>query len=215
MNVLTNAPIDWSNPKALNQIIKHIQMPLEKIMELNEGNLRNDKLSYEVIFSSSRQIKYVIEHILEEIQSKSISLTYKKEPEIFLIYESNQNVQKMCTGEIMPQKIIDADRQWLLNLEEEIFNSITRNDLNIYGLSLKLAVSERQLYRKTDELIHLTPNKYVRIIRLHKAKQMIENFVERSISQIAYAVGFNDTHYFSKQFSYQYNISPRELVLSL
>lgn len=207
--------IDWSNPKALNQIVQNIQLPLEKIIELDQGNLMNNRLSYEVIFSSSRQIKKIIEHILEEIRSKSISFTYKEEPEIFLIYDQNKNVQKMCSAEILPQKIVDADRQWLLNLEEEIFNSISRNDLNIYGLSLKLAVSERQLYRKTDELLHLTPNKYVRILRLHKAKQMIENFVERSISQIAYAVGFNDTHYFSKQFCHQYNISPKELILSL
>ena len=215
MNASNNTTIDWSNPNVLYQIMNDIKNPIEKIMETSKRNMEKGGFQDEVIFSSSKQIKDVIEQILEEIQLKSVNLTVKQTPEIFFIYESNKNVQKMCTNELVPEKITKTDQDWLLNLEKEIYSSITQNDINIYDLSYKMAVSERQLYRKITNLIYLTPNKYIRVLRLHKAKQIIENYIQHSISQIAYAVGYNDVHYFSKLFLEQYEITPRELIATL
>lgn len=215
MSSSKNTTIDWSNPNVLYQIMNDIKTPLDKIMETSKRNMENGGFQNEVIFSSSKQIKDVIEQILVEIQSKSVNLTVKQTPEIFFIYESNKNVQKMCTNELVPEKITKTDQDWLLNLEKEIYSSITQNDINIYDLSYKMAVSERQLYRKITSLIYLTPNKYIRVLRLHKAKQIIENYIQHSISQIAYAVGYNDVHYFSKLFLEQYEITPRELIATL
>ena len=215
MNASNNTTIDWSNPNVLYQIMNDIKNPIEKIMENSKRNMEKGGFQDEVIFSSSKQIKDVIEQILVEIQSKSVNLTVKQTPEIFFIYESNKNVQKMCTNELVPEKITKTDQDWLLNLEKEIYSSITQNDINIYDLSYKMAVSERQLYRKITNLIYLTPNKYIRVLRLHKAKQIIENYIQHSISQIAYAVGYNDVHYFSKLFLEQYEITPRELIATL
>lgn len=215
MNASNSTTIDWSNPNVLYQIMNDIKNPIEKILETSKRNMEKGGFQDEVIFSSSKQIKDVIEQILEEIQSKSVNLTVKQTPEIFFIYESNKNVQKMCTNELVPEKITKTDQDWLLNLEKEIYSSITQNDINIYDLSYKMAVSERQLYRKITNLIYLTPNKYIRVLRLHKAKQIIENYIQHSISQIAYAVGYNDVHYFSKLFLEQYEITPRELIATL
>lgn len=215
MSSSKNTTIDWSNPNVLYQIMNDIKNPIEKIMETSKRNMEKGGFQDEVIFSSSKQIKDVIEQILEEIQSKSVNLTVKQTPEIFFIYESNKNVQKMCTNELVPEKITKTDQDWLLNLEKEIYSSFTQNDINIYDLSYKMAVSERQLYRKITNLIYLTPNKYIRVLRLHKAKQIIENYIQHSISQIAYAVGYNDVHYFSKLFLEQYEITPRELIATL
>lgn len=215
MNTARTTTIDWSNPNVLHQIMCDIKNPLDKIIETSQRNMNEGDFQNEVIFKSSKQINDVIEHILEEIKSKSVNLTVKQTPEIFEIYESNKNVQEMCANVLVPEKITKPDQNWLLNLEKEIYSSIIQNDINIYDLSYKMAVSERQLYRKTTGLIHLTPNKYIKVLRLHKAKQIIENYIQHSISQIAYAVGYNDVHYFSKLFQEQYDITPKELVASL
>ncbi len=121
----------------------------------------------------------------------------------------------MCAKEINPSKITKPDQNWLVNLEKEIYRSINQNDINIYDLAYKMAVSERQLHRKINSLLYLSPNKYIRILRLHKAKELIDNYIQNSISQVAYAVGYNDVHYFSKIFVAQYNMSPKELIHSL
>jgi AraC-like DNA-binding protein len=152
---------------------------------------------------------------MQKARSKSLNVTFQGRPEIFEIYEANENVREMCSDRIIPQKITKQDQDWLLNLEKEIYGSINQDYLNLYELSYKMAVSERQLHRKIVNLVCLTPNKYIRILRLHKAKQMIDNYIQRSISQIAYAVGYNDVHYFSTLFLCQYNVSPKDLLKSL
>lgn len=215
MNVQTNSLIDWSNPDVLLQIVQNIKNPLERILETSQRNKDLGGLQYEVIFSNSKQISDIMENFLNEIKAKSVTLTIQENPDIFDIYTENKNVQGMCSKELSTNKINKVDLHWLMNLEKEIYQSITKNDINICDLSYKMAVSERQLHRKIDQLLHLTPNKYIRILRLHKAKNMIDNYIQNSISQLAYAVGYNDVHYFSKLFACQYSISPKELINSL
>jgi AraC-like DNA-binding protein len=216
MNPTKNISIDWSSPDILEQIVRNIKNPLENIITAsqNSSSESKDKVD-EIIFSSSKEISDIVEEIMLKARSKSLNLTFQGRPAIFEIYESNENVREMCTDEIIPQKITKQDQDWLMNLEKEIYGSITEDYLNLYELSFKMAVSERQLHRKIVNLVYLTPNKYIRILRLHKAKQMIDNYIQRSISQIAYAVGYNDVHYFSTLFSCQYKVSPKDLLNSL
>ena len=215
MSTVVSPSIDWAQPNVLDQIMENIKNPLSKIIETSQNNVSIEGNQYEVIFSNSKQIHDVIEHILKEIKTKSVSLKVQQNPEIFEIYKSNEKVQKMCAGEITPQKITKPDQEWLMSLEKEIYGSITQNDINIYDLSYKMAVSERQLYRKITSLTHLTPNKYIRILRMHRAKEMIENYIQHSISQLAYSVGYNDVHYFSRLFCEQYDVTPKDLISSL
>jgi AraC-like DNA-binding protein len=212
---MKNTTIDWSSPDILTQIVQNIKNPLDTIITANKPNTVDNNVQQQIIFSSSKQINDLIEEILKEIKSKSVSLTIQGRPEIFDIYESNKNIQELCLNKINPQKVTKLDQDWLMNLEKEIYSSISQNDMNLYELSYKMAVSERQLHRKIANLVYLTPNKYIRILRLHKAKQLIDNYIQNSISQVAYNVGYNDVHYFSKLFSNQYDISPKELINSL
>ncbi|WP_417941116.1 helix-turn-helix domain-containing protein [Flavobacterium sp. RS13.1] len=213
--ITKSTTIDWSSPDILNQIVQNIKNPLDIIITASKPDIVDNKVKNEIIFSSSKQINDLIEEILKEIKSKSVSLTIQGRPDIFDIYESNKNVQSLCMDKINPQKVTKLDQDWLINLEKEIYSSINQNDMNLYELSYKMAVSERQLHRKIANLVHLTPNKYIRILRLHKAKHLIDNYIQNSISQVAYSVGYNDVHYFSKLFSSQYDISPKELINSL
>ena len=216
MNTTKNIAINWSSPDILEQIVQNIKNPLENIITANQNSTTDNKDSVdEIIFNSSKEISDIEEEIMRKARSKSLNLTFQGRPEIFEIYESNENVREMCSDEINPQKITKMDYDWLMNLEKEIYGSISQNYLNLYDLSYKMAVSERQLHRKISDLVCLTPNKYIRILRLHKAKQMIDNYIQRSISQISYAVGYNDVHYFSTLFMYQYNVSPKELLKTL
>lgn len=216
MNPIKNTKIDWTSADVLEQIVQNIKNPLENIITANQNIALDsrDKVD-EIILLSSKEISDIVEEIMLKARSKSLNLTFQGRPAIFEIYEANESVREMCTDEIKPQKITKQDQDWLMNLEKEINGSISEDYLNLYELSYKMAVSERQLHRKIVNLVYLTPNKYIRILRLHRAKQMIDNYIQRSISQISYAVGYNDVHYFSTLFLCQYKVSPKELLNSL
>lgn len=216
MNLAKSTAINWSSPDILEQIVQNIKHPLANIITASQNSSTNNKREVdEIIFTCSKDISDIVEEIMAKARSKSLNLTFQSQPEIFEIYETNENVREMCAGGISPEKITKIDQEWLINLENEIHGSISQNDLNLYELSYKMAISERQLHRKLSTLVCLTPNKYIRILRLHKAKKAIDNYLDRSISQIAYSVGYCDVHYFSKLFIGQYDISPKQLIESL
>jgi AraC-like DNA-binding protein len=213
MDNTKNIAINWSSADVLEEIIQNIKKPLENIIAVSKhDNLSNRGERDEIVFSSSKEIGDIVEEMLIKAREKSLKLTFQERPDIFNIYESNTNVRKMCSGEINPQKITKQDQHWLMNLEKEVYGSITQEYLDLYELSYRMAISERQLHRKIVGLVYLTPNKYIRVLRLHKAKQLIDNYIDRSISQIAYTVGYNDVHYFSKLFTDQYSVSPKDLL---
>jgi AraC-like DNA-binding protein len=214
MNTLSNkVNFDWNSPVFFEQLARTIKSPLENIIDVGKNSsVYNKEKLEEIIISSSREINDVIEAIVERIQSSSLQLTCHDRPDIFAIYESNEAVRQLCFDVVNPQRITRQDQQWLVSLEKEVYANLDKSCLDLCELSYKMAVSERQLHRKTLELVYLTPNKYVRILRLHKAKQLIDSYVQKSISQIAYAVGYTDVHYFSKLFAQQYAVSPKELL---
>jgi len=201
---------DWNPSDKLLQIVKKIEVPLASIIEANSKEKL--PLKHDVIFSNSREIQMIVDEILKAAKGKA---TLEKDPIIFNIYDVNERVQSMCKEKINPKKICKQDILWLVKMEEEVYKKIDQRNLNLYDLSYSLSVSERQLHRKTKNLLHLTPNKYIRVLKLHKAKQIIDNYLYDSISQISYAVGYYDTHYFSKLFNQQYGLTPKELLLNI
>lgn len=214
MNVDTKE-LDWGSSDVLIHLVKKIKEPLTSIIEANEKySTLNATKSFnnntsEVIFSSSQEITNLIEEIVKQVREKKAK---EEVPVIYDLYRSNQRVKSMCEKNIDQNKISKQDALWLKQIENEIHGNISHKDLNLNELSYRMSVSERQLNRKIKNLLNLTPNKYIRILKLNKAKQFIDDYIYDTISQISYAVGYSDTHYFSKLFEQQYEISPKELL---
>jgi AraC-like DNA-binding protein len=213
--------INWNSSDILAEIAHNIQNPLASIIEVNnsfttriDNNTNPSSHSYEdvaaITLVNSRKIASLIEEVLEIAKLSSVNISNKGEPVIFDIYDSTPNVRAMCQEEIVPARISIADKEWLKNLEDIVFKEIAHSRINLFQLSYQVAVSERQLHRNIRNLLFLTPNNYIRILKLHKAKCLLEKLVYRSISEVAYAVGFLDIYYFTKAYYKQYGIMPKE-----
>ncbi|WP_162276924.1 hybrid sensor histidine kinase/response regulator transcription factor [Mucilaginibacter pedocola] len=97
-----------------------------------------------------------------------------------------------------------ADLVWLAGLEETVRQFIGTTDLNLAMLSYEMAISERQLFRRIKSITGLTPNKYIRTIRLQIAREAIDSGKYRTMAEIAYLAGFETPAYFSKLFKEHY-----------
>ena len=131
---------------------------------------------------------------------------------IFDIYKNNPRVQAICSNGVDPKKISKTDKVWLLDLENVVLNEPNLDQLSLFGLAFEVSVSERQLHRNIKKFLNITPNKYIRILKLHRAKKLLEDYAYRTISEVAYAVGFHDAHYFSNLFYKQYGAMPKDLL---
>lgn len=85
------------------------------------------------------------------------------------------------------------------------------NDESFGGpeLASALHLSKAQTYRKLKALTGLSTALFIRNLRLEKARQLLRNR-SLSVSEIAYAVGYRTSAYFSQVFRDSYGESPTE-----
>ncbi|MEO6150481.1 MAG: response regulator [Mucilaginibacter sp.] len=115
------------------------------------------------------------------------------------------------TGEeITP--VSPADLVWLSQLEEVVRQHTGKTNFNLTVLSLTVAISERQLHRRIKNITGLTPNKYIRVIKLQISREAIASGKYRTIAEVAYAAGFETPAYFSKLFKDHYGIDVNTLL---
>ena len=213
--------IDWNSSDVLMQIVRNIQDPLTSIIDANNQltqethDIKSQKNANNIILSNSQNIAKLIKEVLKVAKANSINLSSKTEPVIFKIYNTNQQVKSICGENIDQDKVFASDKNWLLIFEKEVFKRIKDCQLNLFDLSYYMAVSERQLHRKIKSLLCITPNKYIRILKLYQAKKILDNYMYNTVSEVSYAVGYNDTHYFSKLFFQQYGMSPKEILYNM
>ena len=69
--------------------------------------------------------------------------------------------------------------------------------------------SKSTLHRKLKSLTGLSQGEFIRNVRLKHAVQMLNNNVG-NISEIAFAVGFNDPKYFGRCFKIEFVMTPKE-----
>jgi CheY-like chemotaxis protein len=75
-----------------------------------------------------------------------------------------------------------------------------------------MSTSKSTLYKKLKSLTGLNTTAFIRNIRLKTACKMMEEKQNIRISDLAYAVGFNDPKYFSLCFKKEFNLLPSEYM---
>ena len=88
-----------------------------------------------------------------------------------------------------------------------IIEKISDSDFDIAAMSSAMNMERSTLFRKVRQTFDCTPNQYLKSQRLKMALQMLRKN-SGSISEIAYAVGFQSLNYFSRSFRDQYQVSP-------
>ncbi|MDF1698614.1 MAG: ATP-binding protein [Saprospiraceae bacterium] len=108
--------------------------------------------------------------------------------------------------------ISEQDSQWLESFETYVQEILSNEMINIPELARQFAMSESTLLRQLKFLTGMTPAKYVQEMRLDKARQLLEQHVYKSVSQIAKAVGYKDPRSFSRSFKKRFGKSPSEYL---
>lgn len=73
----------------------------------------------------------------------------------------------------------------------------------------EIGMSHSQLHRKITALTGLSPNKFIRYIRLEKAKALLLN-PDLTINMVAYSTGFNGQNYFGRMFKSEFGLTPMQ-----
>ncbi|MEP0262630.1 response regulator [Dokdonia sp.] len=129
------------------------------------------------------------------------------------LLETRKKLQERFSQEVVlipkDMAINSADERFLDNLKEIVDTQIIESDFTTESFSKALGMSRMQLHRKLKALTGLSATEFIRSQRLKLAAQLLKKS-DINVSQVGYAVGFNNHSYFTKCFKEHYGVSPSD-----
>ena len=116
------------------------------------------------------------------------------------------------TWEVLPLVgINEKEREWANRVIRTIEGNLMDETFNVEAMAELLNMSRSTLLRKTKQVFGRSPVDLVRVLRLKKAADLMNEGGYR-VSDIGYMVGFSSASYFSKSFQKQFGMSPKEFA---
>ena len=99
------------------------------------------------------------------------------------------------------------EAEFLRRVNEAIATNLHDERFDTGALCKALHLSRTQLFRRLKPLIRQAPAKYLRLIRLEKAKRLLET-TDHTIAEVSFETGFISQSHFTKIFTQHYGVCP-------
>lgn len=125
---------------------------------------------------------------------------------------ANRNFREQIATDVHSFDYSTLDENFLQKSVECITAHIGDADYSQTMFAEEMGVTKSTLFRKLKSLTGLSYSSFVRNIRLKTACRIMEEKRGIRISELAYAVGFNDSKYFSLCFKKEFGMLPTEYI---
>lgn len=187
--------LDLSQKLKHSELTNHIPIILLTAKASDEDKIEGLELGVEAYMAKPFNVKELEIRIKKLIENRiKLREKFKKE---FLLEPSKPDVVSM-------------DDEFIKKVHDKIEQKMADPDFNVETLLKDFAFGQRQFTRKVIALTGQTPVLFIRIMRLKKAKQLIQQ-KGGTVSQVAFDVGFSNLSYFSKCFRQQFGKLPSEI----
>ena len=179
-----------------DELISHIPVILLTALSENEDKVRGFDLGadgYLVKPFDPSLLKSRISNIIQTRLELKAKFSDEAESEVGLLVHS------------------PIDKDFMDKVTNLIEKNISNPDLTSRFLCDELGVSSSKLYRKIKELTDLSPNEFVRTVRLKKSAKLLKT-KKYNVSEVTHLVGFNDPLYFSRRFKQQFGYPPSKVL---
>ena len=99
---------------------------------------------------------------------------------------------------------------FIVRFKDVVEARLANSDLSVDDLAASMNLSRVQLYRKVKAISGSSPNELLRTARLNRGYQLLVK-TDKTVSEVAYEVGFTAPSYFTKCFKDEFGISPSDL----
>lgn len=211
--------IEVLKKEIINLVVSDIMMPIMDGLELCLKMKENQEYSHipVILLTAKTNIQSRIEGLesgADAYIEKPFSLEYLyAQIENLLnnrkkLHEAFANSPLIHAGSIALNK---ADEQFLNKLNDVITKNISNLDFNVDRLAEELCMSRSSLLRKIKGVSEISPNDFIRLIRLKKAAEILNEGLYK-VNEVCFLVGFSSASYFSKAFLKQFGVLPKDFV---
>lgn len=200
-------------------IISDIMMPEMDGLELChrlKSNLAYSHLPL-VLLSAKTDIPTKIEGLnqgADVYMEKPFSIEQLK-AQISSIIENRENMRKNFIEsplQYFKQNVENNESaDFVKKLNTIILENMSDDNFSIDGLSYQFAISRSNLHKKIKNITGMTPNDYIKLIRLNESARLLSTG-KYKINEVCFMVGFNTPSYFSKCFFEQFKKLPKDFI---
>ena len=130
--------------------------------------------------------------------------------------EPSESPQKSEIPEELESTVIPEESDptavslFITRFKDVVEARLTDSDISVEDLAADMNLSRVQLYRKVKAVTGSSPVELLRTARLNRAYQLLLTS-DKSVSEVAYAVGFTAPSYFTKCFKEEYGMVPGDV----
>ena len=146
---------------------------------------------------NSEELMLRVRKLLE--QREMLRIKYSKE-----IAEADR-----IEAEEQSHSINGNDREFIEKVDDFIHENIINSELDANALAETMHMSPTTLNRRIKSITGTNTTIYIRLKRLGRAKQLLQN-TQMSMGEIQAVCGFESPSYFSRAFKAEYGISPSD-----
>lgn len=116
---------------------------------------------------------------------------------------------------LKPMEVVltSADEKFIKKLQTVIDQDLKNPDFSAEAFAATVGMSRMQLHRKLKSLMGLSASEFIRKERLKRSADLLKR-ENLNVSEVAYAVGFNDADYFTKCFKEEFGMTPSQYGLA-
>ena len=123
---------------------------------------------------------------------------------------AHNNYTEKISEQLLPHLPIEIiENEFVKKVRVAVETHMEDERFSVEQLCKYIFMSHSQLHRKLDALIGFSPNKFIRLIRLNKAKELLQ-INEKSIAAVSLDCGYNDPGYFTRVFKQEFGVTPQE-----
>lgn len=129
------------------------------------------------------------------------------------ILKNRLHLQETFAASAGEEKMVEytnnMDNEFMQKSEHIIERYLSDVTFSINTFCSELGMSRTSVYNKLKALTGLSPNDFIKIIRLKKAAALLRE-QRYYVSEVAYLTGFPDVKYFSVAFKKQFGVTPKK-----
>jgi len=118
-----------------------------------------------------------------------------------------ERFQEEETGDAQPSDDETAPDSFEDRVRAAVQAHLADPDFSVERLAEEVGCTRRTLTRRIKDAFEQTPSQLIRTVRVERGAQLLDEEAG-TISEVAYAVGFNSLSYFSRCFREHFGLSP-------
>lgn len=177
-----------------DKAISHIPVILLTARSLDEQRAEGYKHGADAYIAKPFSLELLLSRIDNLIESR------KKLSQMFSNTDENGVYEKLSN---------ETDKSFVTQLRKIIQENLGNSEFNVERIGDEIGLSRVQLYRKVKALTGHSPVEMLRKARLMRARHLLRT-TEKSVSEVAYSVGFSTPSYFSKCYKDEFGESPKK-----